>query len=229
MLIETGSNEIAMRSSLKIILWSLVFCGFVCTAQAQTASTQPIYDPVSKSYFQLFNDNKHPGTWAAARVRAESKIYKRIRGRLAEVRNPEIHEFILNHFDIKSERVDVWIGLRYWCKLRMLQWGRSKPFSPSEPNQFRAWHAVWQRHPDLPGGVCGMTASSSAGYVPVHYRTLNGVTRWQASGIAKFFSYYLVEYPAGEEKPEQDQTSQDQAAQDQTAQDQTAEGQPDQQ
>lgn len=158
----------------------------------------PVYNPASKSYFQLFADNRPPqADWSWARRRAQSKFYKGVQGRLAHIRDPETHEFVVNTFNLKDARKDVWIGLRYWCKLHMLQWGNERPFPPSEPGHFRAWHSPWQRDPADRGGSCSMVGSRHTGYVPVYYRTLNGTTLWQGVGAAKFFEFYLVEYPTG--------------------------------
>lgn len=181
-----------------IAVLSLVFCGLAAAAEVHAAPSAPIYNPASKSYFQLFDDNTHPSTWRGAFKRAQQKTYKGARGRLAEIHDLATHQFILENFDIRDQRVDVWIGLRYWCSVRLLQWGRERPFSPSEAGHFRIWHRPWERYPNTPGGTCGRTGSKSAGYVPVYYRTANGATRWVATDAAKGFSYYLVEYPTGD-------------------------------
>lgn len=154
----------------------------------------PIYNPASKSYFQLFNDNIHPGNWNAARARAAKHAYKGVRGRLAVVDRPETHEFLLRTFKLTQRGVAVWIGLRYWCDARLLQWEDGSPFEPSSPQAFRLWHAEWSRS-DV--DACGFARSAKVGFAPVYYRTVGGLTRWQAVGAAKYFSYYLVEFPTG--------------------------------
>lgn len=156
----------------------------------------PFYNPASKSYFQLFDDNVYPGNWDAARARAMRKAYKGVRGRLAVVDSRETHEFLLRTFQLTRREVSVWIGLRYWCSARLLQWEDGRPFAPSEPEAFRLWHADWSRSDD---DACRMTRSSRLGFSPVYYRTVGGLTRWQAVGAGKYFAYYLVEYPTGGE------------------------------
>lgn len=154
----------------------------------------PIYNPASKSYFQLFDDNVYPGNWNAARARAATHAYKGVRGRLAVVDKPETHAFLLQTFKLTQRKVAVWIGLRYWCDARLLQWEDGSPFEPSEPEAFRLWHADWSRSD---ADACSFTRSAKVGFAPVYYRTIGALTRWQAVGAAKYFSYYLVEFPTG--------------------------------
>ncbi|WP_193369760.1 C-type lectin domain-containing protein [Pelagibius marinus] len=156
----------------------------------------PIYNPASKSYFQLFKDNVYPGHWMAARERASIKAYKGVRGRLAVVDSWEDHKFLLEAFGLTKRRVSVWIGLRYWCAARLLQWEDGRLFEPSEPTMFRLWHADWSRSDS---DACNMSKSGKVGFAPVYYRTIGAITRWQAVGAAKYFRYYLVEFPTGGE------------------------------
>lgn len=189
-----------MKMRVTMFVLAVVLLGHLAGgARAADFPSSPVYNPASKSYFQLFSDNTHPGTWVAARERAHSKFFKGVRGRLAQVRSAETHEFLIRTFHLNNPRLDVWIGLRYWCRLRMLQWEDERPFSPSDPEQFRIWHDPWERDANEPGGSCGMTGSRQQGFAPVYYRTLSGITLWQAVGAAKFFDYYLVEFPTGGE------------------------------
>src|SRR3546814_16491925 len=89
----------------------------------------PIYDSHSQSYFQLFGDNVHPGNWEAARIRAAQKFYKGVQGRLAVVDSEETHAFLLRAFKLNRRHISVWIGLRYWCSARLLQWEDGLPRS----------------------------------------------------------------------------------------------------
>jgi len=150
----------------------------------------PIYDPASKSYFQLFDDNLK-GHWVEAKALAATKFYKGVRGRLAVVDNAQTNEFILAHFDFNRGDASVWIGLRYWCSAHMLQWEGSLAYSPSDANHFKLWHSSWSRDDYDP---CAMDASKRSGYAPVYYRNIGGTVRWQAVGAGKGFREYLVEY-----------------------------------
>jgi hypothetical protein len=156
----------------------------------------PVYNPHSKSYFQLFADNENPGNWEAARTRAGTKSFKGVRGRLAVINSAETHDFVLQTFQLTRRKVSVWIGLRYWCSARLLQWEADRPFSPSDPEHFKMWHSQWSRSDE---NACNFAKSVRAGFAPVYYRTIGNVTRWQAAGAAKYFSYYLVEFPIGEQ------------------------------
>lgn len=156
----------------------------------------PVYNPDSKSYFQLFGDNENPGTWEAARQRAAMKTFKGVQGRLAVVDSAAIHNFVLRTFNLTQRKAAVWIGLRYWCAAHLLQWGTDRPFEPSDPDHFKMWHAQWSRSDE---SACGLTKSAKVGFAPVYYRTIGNITRWQAVGAAKYFSFYLVEFPTGQQ------------------------------
>lgn len=178
-----------------ITIACLLYATTVVAADPQLSRT-PIYNPASKSYFQLFDDNVHPGNWDAARKRAAGKAYKGVRGRLAVVDSPETHKFVIQTFKLNQMRVSVWIGLRYWCSARLLQWEDGLPFEPYEPTAFRVWHADWTRSDE---DACSMSRSARVGFAPVYYRTIGSLTRWQAVGAAKYFPYYLVEFTTGGE------------------------------
>ena len=179
------------------VIWLLtLLCSSPLWAVEVTTPSGPVYNPSSKSYFQLFADNVNPGTWEAARTRAGMKSYNGIRGRLAVVSSAETHDFIVRTFNLARREDAVWIGLRYWCSARLLQWEGDRPYSPSDPAHFRMWHAQWSRAEE---NACSFSKSAKVGFAPVYYRTIGNITRWQAVGAAKFFNHYLVEYPTGEE------------------------------
>lgn len=129
-------------------------------------------------------------------MRAAAKSFKGVRGRLAVIDSVETHDFVLRTFDLTQRKYQVWIGLRYWCTAHLLQWEGHLPFSPSDPGQFKMWHSQWSRTDE---NACSFTKSSKLGFAPVYYRTIGNVTRWQAVGAAKYFSYYLVEFPTGKQ------------------------------
>jgi hypothetical protein len=174
---------------------TLIFCMIVLGAQQaagfEPKQSKPFYNPASKSYFQLFDDNIHPGHWQAARERATQKVFKGVHGRLAVIDSQETHNFVMQHFGLTWRDASVWIGLRYWCSVRMLQWEGSRPFPPSEPGAFSLWHTPWSR---LGDDACLSGESRKAGFSPVYYRNIAGVVRWQAVAAAKYFDLYLVEF-----------------------------------
>lgn len=184
-----------MFRGFAIWLFCLVIGGPVWAAEGPFPNV-PVYNPGSKSYFQLFGDNENPGNWEAARTRAAMKTFKGVRGRLATIDSAETHKFVVRTFDLNERKNTVWIGLRYWCNSHLLQWEVGRAFSPSDPAHFGIWHTQWSRSDE---SACGLSKSTKLGFAPVYYRTIGNVTRWQAVGAAKYFSYYLVEFPTGAE------------------------------
>lgn len=154
----------------------------------------PVYNPMTKSYFQLLTLDKPAKTWRIAKESAESLTYKGARGRLAVVDRLETHRFILENFDFRGPS---WIGLRYWCRFRMLEWSGQRPYSPTDPDRFHVWHPQWYRNEAT---KCSSNSRSQDNYMPVYYQPIgehNAI--WQASGHPKYFNFYLVEFPTGEE------------------------------
>ncbi len=183
----------AFSGALVVTLAAL--CVAATTAfSAAKPGDPPIYNPASKSYFQLLNQTAQKKNWRNAYQAALSKTFKGVRGRLAVIDRPETHEFILQTFDTTRP---IWIGLRYWCRFRMLQWNDLRPFSPSDPGSFQAWHPQWYRNTQ---SMCATWQSRENAYMAFYYQSIGERNaRWQASGPAKFFDRFLVEYPIGEE------------------------------
>lgn len=186
-------NFTPMRTILLTL--ALVFVGVpACWAQG-IATSAPVYNPATKSYFQLIENNRHSYVWDKAQAEAQTKVYKGVAGRLAVIDSPETHKFLVDHFDLRDPRKAIWIGLRYWCKLHMLQWEGARPYSPSDVDRFSFWHNPWSRG----GSSCTEFRSTRVGYMPVYYVTVGSSTRWQATTASKGFHHYLVEYPTGHE------------------------------
>ena len=177
-----------------VVMLSL-FCMAGTTAfSAAKPGDPPIYNPASKSYFQLLTQTTIKKTWRDAHRAALSKTFKGVRGRLAVIDRPETHQFILQNFDLGKP---TWIGLRYWCPFRMLEWNGLRPYSPGDSGHFHAWHPQWSRGG---GKTCSPNWTGANAYMPFYYESLGTRNaRWQASGPAKFFARFLVEYPTGEE------------------------------
>jgi hypothetical protein len=175
-----------------IIALLLLFLGAAPTGAAETTSA-PVYNPATKSYFQLVHNRSVSYLWDRAQREAGTKYFKGVAGRLAVIDSAETHQFLLENFDIQDPRKDIWIGLRYWCPVRMLQWEGQRLYSPTERDHFRAWHTPWHRLSHF----CQDVRTLKYGYMGTYYTTINGVTLWQAVGIAKGFHYYLLEFPTG--------------------------------
>jgi hypothetical protein len=94
----------------------------------------------------------------------------------------------------KLEGEAAWIGLRYVCQTRTLQWvsGESHPATG-----FKAWDAKWDQ--SVPGAGCLKTGRGwgERPWMPVAYSPVGQGFRWFAMGGAKEYAYYFVEYPTG--------------------------------
>src|SRR3546814_21041878 len=124
-----------------IAIICLFFSGPLLAADLPLPRT-PIYDPHSKSYFQIFDDNVHPGNWEAARSRAGMKAYKGVRGRLAVIDSAETQKFLLRAFDLDRRHISVWIGLPTVSSARLLKWDDGRPSAPCHPHHFRLCQAL---------------------------------------------------------------------------------------
>jgi hypothetical protein len=189
----TGSKK---RVRVVAALMILAFAGTVADAAAQQlnprrAGTAPVaiepkYNPHTKSYFELRVDLPKPPNWNTAVAYARTKSFKGVRGRLAHVTDLETHSFLRANFE---PRVEAWIGLRYFCSFRKLVWadGTVQP-----RKAFKIWSRRWHRTHIK----CGAT---NIKFMPVYYLPSYKGFKWQASGPAKYFVSYFVEYPTGKE------------------------------
>ena len=192
-LYDMKSTSTWIRPYAGVLLWTALVLGMGLHSFSAAAQSigKPVYDPDSKSYFELRNDNAD-GVWPKARQLAESKIYKGIQGRLAVVKSVRTHNFLRKNFKLENF---TWIGLRYWCKFRKLQWVTGEIHKAGE---FSPWAMKWFRTATT---VCGTgTATGDGAFMPVYYSPADsdrGFT-WQASGPGKGFEFYLVEYPTAQ-------------------------------
>ncbi len=149
----------------------------------------PIYNPHTKSYFELRVDLPNRPQWRTAVRYARTKIYKGVRGRLAVVKDLETHSFLRANFPLLEE---AWIGMRFLCNVRKLVWENGEVH---ERSAFKVWGRQWARNPKL---TC---RSQRIDYMPVFYTRSDKGFRWQASGPEKYFVSYFVEYPTGAKDP----------------------------
>lgn len=141
----------------------------------------PYYNPASKSYFEYIKTLNPHFNWRTANKEAQKLYYKDTQGRLATVSTPETHLFILNKFKITGP---VWIGLRYFCQNKKLEWVDNKD---DKNTNFTAWDSQWHR---------SKIRCARSDYMPIYYKTNY---KWQASGPEKGFAHFIVEYPTGKE------------------------------
>jgi Lectin C-type domain len=150
----------------------------------------PVYDAVSKRYFALYwarREAYHGTNWQDSEQLARSHYYKGVQGRLAIVDTPEIHSFLLQTF---HQPCEAWIGLRYWCDARTLQWSGGKKWTPGS---FKAWAKQWKQ--DV--YACNSKADHVVDYMPVAYSAAGNGFRWVGKGRVKEFFAYFVEFPTG--------------------------------
>jgi len=148
----------------------------------------PIYDPDSKRYFALMRSDTRDfrSMWHTVTQQAQSQSFEGVRGRLAIVDSLEVHEFLLRHFPPQYGQW-VWIGLRYLCQSRQLEWSDGRIF---QPGSFQAWAPNWKIDPYF----CMDTDRGSKNYGPVAY---SPDRQWVGVGLHKGYDYYFVEFPTG--------------------------------
>jgi hypothetical protein len=146
----------------------------------------PILDKANGSYYEVVAFGPpFQLPWEDAKMEADARVYKGRQGRLGVVKDAETHEFIAKHFAAQVDAY-IWIGLTYHCDSRQLIWEDGTLFKPGE---FSAWGSRWYRNQP-------MECIAERPYMPVAYMPATRGFVWQATGPAKFFEYYLVEYPA---------------------------------
>ncbi len=150
------------------------------------------YEP-RDAYFQLAKDvvnRTGTGKWAFAVQKARNTQYKDRKGRLARIDTAELHQWIVETFDFADLPASngVWVGLRYWCGVRMLTWADGETH---RPGAFAPWDTPWHRT-DI---RCG---SNNMPYMGVYYEPQS--SRWKATGYNKRFRYYLIEFPPKEKE-----------------------------
>jgi hypothetical protein len=64
---------------------------------------KPIYNPRTKSYFELQVDLPKPQQWQNAVRYARTKTFKGVRGRLAIVKDLETHSFLRANFTLNEQ------------------------------------------------------------------------------------------------------------------------------
>ncbi|CCQ72905.1 C-type lectin domain-containing protein [Magnetospira sp. QH-2] len=163
----------------------------------------PIYNPESKSYFALVKADVQQKFWDTLDVAAAARTHKDVHGRLAIIRTRETHDFVMKNLAIKSP---TWIGLRYWCTFKSLQWVDGSKVKGAD---FQHWQSPWYRSKKT---TCLDDPRSSRVFMPVYYEPKNyrekGVflkgsknddAYWRAAGHEQPFSHYLIEFPTGAE------------------------------
>lgn len=174
--------------TLLVVLISMTYA-----AHAQQPPDQriglPVYDPVSKRYFALMRaDPANWGTmWGAVARQAERQTYKGVRGRLAIVDSVDVHEFLLRTFHPNQYQY-VWIGLRYLCGPKKLEWSDGRML---QPGSFQAWDPNWKQ--DI--YACNSNPGDRTEWAPVAY---SPQFKWIVKGLHKGYDWYFIEFPTGQ-------------------------------
>lgn len=178
----------------------LLVAAFLCFgtgAQAQPVYGKPMYDPASKSYFELVKVTRgmSPGSdspalpYDKAVQAASGRAFQGTPGRLAVVRSQDTHMFLMQNL---RPNEDTWIGLRYLCKSRELKWVTGESL---QKGQFQAWHEKWDQ-----SGIAGcVKGGGETDWMPVAYTPAGTGFRWIAKGGKKIYVAFLVEYPTGKQ------------------------------
>ncbi|MCP5366085.1 MAG: hypothetical protein H6907_18170 [Hyphomicrobiales bacterium] len=170
---------------------ALVAAGVAVPAAGERLNT-PIYDPVTKSYFEL-RKGVSRGLWKNALAQATRLTYKGVHGRLAMLPNQETSDRVYRALDLRHLQYPyVWFGMRFWCKHRKLMWSNGD-IHPLKG--YSNWRSPWYRTEKI---TCRTALRNDRqGYMPLSLETKTGL--WMATGPGKGYDYFLVEYPTGKE------------------------------
>lgn len=196
----------AFRRGRVVALVAAVLLAPCAAAAAQLLNT-PVYNPDTKSYFELhvdqpLKDGKLVGfdrqysmEWYLAERRARALFHKGVRGHLAIVKSQAVNDFLRDTF---KPEIPAWIGLRYWCAFNALQWVNGETHKPTA---YKNWDAPWaysalsrgdgdRAFPSCPTHI-------RSNYLPIHYWPVDQGFVWHGNGMAKEFRGFFVEYPTG--------------------------------
>ena len=158
----------------------------------------PVYDPASKSYYELvliettrYSSRNSPDVkWETAQELAQASTFKGVHGRLAVVKDIGVHNFLQTTF---KPRWDSWIGLRYLCLSRRLEYVDGTFW---KSGMFAAWDKAWD-HSGMSN--CGgySWGPKIDQYMGVAYSPPTLGFRWFAQGYPKQYYSYFVEFPTG--------------------------------
>ena len=151
----------------------------------------PVYDPEAKRYFMFMkSQNAVPSQtmWDSVSKQASAQAYKGVRGRLAIVDTPEVHQFLWTTFKPNHYQY-VWIGLRYLCRAKHLEWSDGTLW---KPGMFQIWDAQWNQ--DV--YTCSEKGNPND-WAPVAYTP--SMKSWVVKGNHKGYDYYFMEFPTGHE------------------------------
>jgi len=176
------------------------------TVGAGPVYNKPVYNPETKSYFELYtpeletvlnHKNIYGISWRVAAKIATLRKYKGVAGRLAVVKTKSLSDFLRRTF---APDQPVWIGLRYYCQYHIFQWVTGEFMEPNK--DYNIWGSVWnqsaisryQRGNENARPNCGSFRSFHWG---VHYWPVQEGFVWNANGYDKFWNFMFIEYLTG--------------------------------
>lgn len=166
-------------------------------AVAQPVINKPVYNPESKSYFELVRDDITNGSgqggggqgpgWGEAKQLAAKRYFKGIQGRLAMISSAQTELFIITSLRPTNP---TWFGVYYDCASRNLRWASGEPL---QNGAYTHWDPEnWNR---MNGdSFCFAGANSMPGF-------LAEAKYWALQGPSKHYNFYLVEYPTTAAEP----------------------------
>ena len=123
---------------------------------------------------------------ASGASRARQPVYKGVHGRLAIIDTAEVHSFLPRTFQPNHYQY-VWIGLRYLCGAKKLEWSDGKLW---QPGSFQISDERWNQ--DV--FTC-KDKNNPNDWAPVAYTP--SMHSWVVKGNTKGYDRYFIEYPGG--------------------------------
>lgn len=190
---DSCANDSHMKRHSVITLVVLVGLGYMAalsSVAAEEVENTPIYNSETKSYFEYipYTLVRCHCTWVEAYRAAQRLEYKGVRGRLAVIKSVDVHEFLMHKFQPKDF---TWIGLRYLCPTRELQWVTGDLMTPGS---FSAWNVPW----NLTGSWACAKDYNKAQILGVAYLPIANGFRWGAREAHKYYGHLFVEFPTGQ-------------------------------
>lgn len=161
---------------------------------------QLVYNPETKSYFELHRPKGQVTAagivWPEASKIAAGENYGGVRGRLAVVKTAATDRFLRETFNSSTA---AWIGLRYWCGFKKLQWVTGEIHAL---NKFQRWAATWNikgRNRALSSmrAECPARAGRTSYFLGIHYWNLESGFKWNANSLNTGLNALFIEYPTG--------------------------------
>lgn len=175
-------------------------------ALAKPVLNKPIYNPETKTYFELIDAsyvyNGQGPNWKEAKEIAEKRYYNNVQGRLAKIPSAQVEMFIRLNL---MPNLNTWFGLYYDCGKKNLVWIDGTPMKASS---YTNWGNVnwYLGHP-------GMFCHSSVGSrMPVFLALAETERKWAIQLPAKRWHMLVVEYAADNAKKSDTTAAADEAA-----------------